>query len=577
MNWDGMGVFARDKRSAIRCNADEPQNREIVCNRSLFYGLLFILFFAIAVLIHLPGFDAPMLYDSDAFIQKSSHIYESRDLFEVIGIVPARPAFMMSLYANYLLTGFSPLWFRLFNAVVLAAAGMLVSLVSETVMGIPGVGPETDATERRAVGAFLGLVFVVHPLQSLVVLYIWQREAIMACMFYLAALAAYLAARLQLCRSTEWYACTGVFFLCGMLTKENVITLPLILVLAEVTLLQSRGPQLLRRAAIVACLAIPVCIAYVLIIHSLHGPHSAHPEGILNRLLSHYQGVGLSWVQVALTEGRVFLSYLGTIVFPFGWKVHLIEPMTYSLSLFDPPITALAFLGATGLMAIAVALGRRKPLWSFGILFFFIALVPESFLVPQYLYFGYRAILPMVGLLLIGCNTVTVVRWVQSRVSRRSVWVAGVIVFMVPCSCLAAITWSQAQRWSPMEFWRDAFYRLPPFSPRVEHIPVLDVLSGFAAQMSDPTVYRAHRTTYENVLRVSIRPDASPLSTPLLPPRNAYELNRNKRVARVAFTLGLTAISQGRRQEGIRLLEYALLHDSQNAAIRSALSESRRP
>lgn len=568
-------MFPRVERSAIRRSVDEPPDRGIVCNRALFYGLLFILFFAIAVLIHLPGFDAPMVYDSDAFIAKSSEIFESRDLFKVIGIVPARPAFMMSLYANYLFSGFSPLWFRLYNAAVLAAVGMLLALVSETVMGIPGVGPGTDATERRAVGAFLGLVFIVHPLQSLVVLYIWQREAIMACMFYLAALAAYLAGRVQLCRSTAWYACTGGFFLCGMLTKENVITLPLILVLAEVTLLQSQGRQLLRRAAIIACLAIPVCIAYVLIIHSLHGPHSAHPEGILNRLLSHYQGVGLSWVQVALTESRVFFSYLGMIVFPFVWKVHLIEPMTYSLSLFDPPITALAFLGAMGLVAIAVALARRNPLWSFGILFFFIVLIPESFLVPQYLYFGYRAILPMAGLLLIGCSTITVVRWVQSCIPQRSAWVAGAVVFVVPCSCLAAITWWQAQRWSPVEFWRDAFFRLPPFSQRVEHIPFLDVLSGFAAQMSDPTVYRAHRTTYENALQLSIRPDASPLSTPLLPPRNAYELNRNKRVARVAFTLGLTAISQGRKPEGIRLLEYALLHDSQNVAIRSALSESR--
>ena len=183
----------------------------------------------------------------------------------------------------------------------------------------------------------------------------------------------------------------------------------------------------------------------------------------------------------------------------------------------------------------------------------------------------------MAGLLLIGCSAITIVRWAQSRLSRRSVWVAGAIVFVVPCSCLATITWWQAQRWSPAEFWRDAFSSLPPFSARVEHIPFLDVLGGFAAQMSDPTVFRAHSTIYENALLVSIRPDESSLPTPLLPPRNAYELNRNKRVARVAFALGLTAISQGRRLEGIRLLHYALLHDSQNVAIRSALSETRRP
>ena len=145
---------------------------------------------------------------------------------------------------------------------------------------------------------------------------------------------------------------------------------------------------MIRRAAIVACLAIPVCIAYLLIIHGLHGPQSDHAEGIVSRLLSHYGGVGPSWAQVALTESRVFFSYLGMIVFPFVWPVHLIEPMTYSLSLFDPPITALTFLGALGLVATGIALFRKQPLWSFGILFFFITLIPESFLVPQYLYFG---------------------------------------------------------------------------------------------------------------------------------------------------------------------------------------------
>ena len=88
---------------------------------------------------------------------------------------------------------------------------------------------------------FLGILFTVHPLQSMVVLYAWQREAIMGCLFYYSALAAYVAVRSERIPLTAGYGATAVLFLAGMLSKENVATLPVAVMLAEMTLF-GRGP-----------------------------------------------------------------------------------------------------------------------------------------------------------------------------------------------------------------------------------------------------------------------------------------------------------------------------------------------
>ncbi len=213
------------------------------------FFLILPAFFAIAVALHYPGFHSPMVYDSVSFIQEYEYVFASHNLAAVIGIVPARPLLMGTLYLNYLFTGMDPYAFRLFNAFILACTSTVLMVLSILVLELPGLNLQGTRLEKRVVAVCIGLLFLVHPLQGLVVLYIWQREAIMACFFLFSALGVYVAGRSgKWIRPVPAYVATSLLFLAGILSKENVITLPVVLVSGGNSLVARRGraPFILR-------------------------------------------------------------------------------------------------------------------------------------------------------------------------------------------------------------------------------------------------------------------------------------------------------------------------------------------
>lgn len=71
--------------------------------------------------------------------------------------------------------------------------------------------------------------------------------------------------------------------------------------------------------------------------------------------------------------------------------------------------------GCYFLLTVAIYLLRKRPLSGFGLLFFLVNISPEYLLVPQYAFFGYRASLPMPGLLLIVADLVVMARQWAAR------------------------------------------------------------------------------------------------------------------------------------------------------------------
>ncbi len=447
----------------------------------------FLIFLLIGLAIHHAGFTSPMLYDSKAFIHDKAQFFARHDPSEVLRIVPVRPLFMMTLYANYLFAGMEPYYFRLVNVTILAAAGVMLTLLILLLLELPDTLPHVRHTAKRWISLLLGLFFVIHPLQTYVVLYIWQREAIMACFFYFAAMAAYVAVRQGRFRcNLPWYIATGFLCFAGLLSKENLATLPCVLLMAELILFRQGPYQIMRRAAVIAAVTLPPAALYAFLTTKLYGNGSVHPPGIVHRLIQYYSDSGLTPIQVMLTECRVFFSYLFTVVAPSPQNLDLLKAQTISKSLIDPPSTLPAVVGVIGLIAVAAWLSRRKPLMAFGILFFIITLSPESFLIPQYLFFGYRPILPMAGLLLVVAQGLAEV----SKVSRTNllgkrfkiVATSGVLALFMS---FAAVTWYEAETWNPSRFWERAFERLPPFSGKVELTPYVTVLTGYGRQLVD--------------------------------------------------------------------------------------------
>ena len=288
---------------------DENSNGQTETVRPLFsvfaLCLIFLAFFAVAFALQHKGFNSAMVYDGAALIYNNVDKFAERDPVKIIQLVPVRPLFMLSLYYNYVLTGMEPYYFRVVNIIFVAAGGLTLVLLCMIIFEIPGLRLPGTRLDKQGVSVFLGLLFVAHPLQTFVVLYEWQREASMAYLFYFMTLAVYLAARSGRFRHTiPAYIITAILFLVGLLSKENLATIPVVFGLAEVTLFRQNFRELVKRALIVALITLPPVLAYMLVTRYFHGSAGANTWEIVSRLADYYKFSGQTFLQVALTESR---------------------------------------------------------------------------------------------------------------------------------------------------------------------------------------------------------------------------------------------------------------------------------
>jgi protein O-mannosyl-transferase len=568
--------------------SERPSHVRHVCARSLGPVLLipgmFLAFFALAVGIHHDGFHSRMMYDSVGFIAENAPTFARHDIRGVMGIVPARPLFMVTLYLNYLWAGMDPYWFRVVNALILAAAGLVLTALSVLIFEMPSLRIPGTYREKRAVAFVLGLWFVVHPLQSLVVLYIWQREAILACFFLLSATTVYIAGRSgRLVPSSLGPVITSMLFLAGILCKENMIVLPAILLLAEWTLFQQDFKPLLVRAGIIALISVPPLVGSVWLIHSLHGPDATHMQGIWNRLEQYYHTAGLTLTEVILTECRVLFSYLFTIGVPFRSGVQLVAAETISRSLLNPPQTLAAVVGAAAFVTAGLALIRRMPVAAFGMLFFVVALLPESLLIPLYLFCGYRAVLPMAGILLVVGQFMLNAVAIPGRTGMKSA------IAIMLLTTLVLSTWTtikQARSWSPLQVWEQAYRNLPPFSENVEVTPYLDILGSYGMELSHAGRYDAAIHVLGQAASIESEPNAFKKTLALVNMGLVYQkkgdmasaIDRFAQAARCDpadpwphFQLGAALVEAGRTEEGLASLRKAVELNPRDAAARLSL------
>lgn len=442
----------------------QPEPRTGRGPSKIFVALLFAAFLLTALGLYHSGLDAQPYYDTKAHIQKKANLYGDGQWSDVIGIFPQRPLTMTSFYLNYRIWGMDFKYFRLVNVVILAATGVTITILIYLILGISQSDANGKVGVRACAGVLCGLFFIIHPVVTWGTLYVWQRAALLASFFYVSSLTVYLAVRCGAFRSRiAGYIFCLVLFECALLSKENSITLPVVLIVAEVTLFRSRWSDIFKRGSIYALVTI-ISVAGLSLLEHPHGSRDLG-EGIVHTVLLYYRQSGLTLKEVLLTQCRMFFFYLSLIVQPFPSRVQLMIPQTISASLTYPPSTVWAAAGIVALVPATVYLMRRRPCWAFGLLFFALGLLPEGLLAPQYAFFGYRAILPMVGLLIIAADLLVRLSGILARSGRvvRVLMLAPVILGGAFYFGLVAMeSYGQAQIWRDNElFWRDVLARFP--------------------------------------------------------------------------------------------------------------------
>ncbi len=441
-------------------------------------------FFALLFCLVAPGINGPMYLDS-GHIGANAHIFEQAGLAGVVEMFPQRPIPMASFFFNYCLGGMDPSSFRIVNLLLHSIAATLVVLLMRIVLELTDPAGGLGVADKYVLSLFMGVFFLIHPLQIFATLYIWQRMAILAYMFYLASLLCYLFVRMGYAATWSGYLLSCVFFLLALLSKENAVTLVLALLFFEACFFSKDWKSLAGRSVVLTAILL-VIVSLVSLLQHAHGM-SAFSSGLLATVKQYYKESGLSLGEVFLTQCRVILQYLSMVILPVPSSVHLVMPQVISSSLVSPPATLPAVTAIAGLILLGIRLLFVRPLIGMGILVFIVNMAPDSFLVPQFAFFGYRPLFGMVGVCFVAIDCLALVlHRVRNAVIGKYVRIGLIILGLGYAIFLGVVTREVASIWDNQSlFWKRAVEAFPSGKLRWEKGTASLILFDLGTRLKD--------------------------------------------------------------------------------------------
>jgi len=275
-----------------------------------------------------------------------------------------RPLLKLSYACNNSL-GFGPAGFHLLNIAIHAINSVLAFLLLTRLALRENVGSQERVDNRVQAVALLGaLLFALHPVQTEAVTYISGRSSSLAALFSMASILAWIDGR---ARGRTWLiGLSAALFAAGLLVKETSAVVPLALFLWESGNPQQAEPKLLSRIPWIHCLVLG--LAAVIAISSSTYRH-------LFNTSFQARGVGAN----LLTQVDAISYLLGQLVrfdrLNADPALKVVTTWTAALAIESGALLLLLILG--------VILVRRRPVVSFGILWFFLWLAPTNSFIPR--------------------------------------------------------------------------------------------------------------------------------------------------------------------------------------------------
>ena len=304
--------------------------------------------------------------------------------------------------------------------------------------------------------ALLTAVFwALNPVQTQGVTYIVQRMASLAAMFYVIAIYCYLKARISRVKSHQkmYFVFCLAGFLLALGSKENSITLPLSLFLLEIIFFQNMDNPKTKKIILSAAIVSFIFILSALIYFTLGDGSTLLNNGYSKR--------SFTLSQRLMTESRIAIFYISQLFYPNPLRLSIEHDIQISTSLFDPWTTFAAICLIIGLIGLALAGVKKRPVIGFAVLFFFLNHIIESSFLPLELVFEHRNYLP--SLFFFWPIAVGLIKLMESyRIKQPSTSriVGGFIVVLV--ILLAASTYIRNMAWvTEKTLWEDAMQKAP--------------------------------------------------------------------------------------------------------------------
>lgn len=404
------------------------------------------------------SFNGQFIFDDIGSIEHNPSIRRLWPIWPVLtqgayATIVGRPLLNLSLALNYAWSGFDVWSYHAVNLVVHLLAALALFGVTRRTLLLPTM-PGWVVRDATGIAMFTALVWTVHPLQTESVTYIVQRAESLVGVFYFWTI--YCVNRGALGRRPIlWYALAVVASFLGVVSKEVIVTVPVVVLLYDRIFLSQSFKEVFRRRWGLYCGLAASWGLLALLMRTTGGRDKT--AGF---------GYGMSPWDYALTQFGAIVGYLRLCVWPdpliLDYGTHVAKTIGEVL---PQAVCILCLLAVT-----VVALWNYPKLGFLGACFFLI-LAPTSTIIPlvtqpiaehrMYLPLAALAALAVIG---IWSATRALVRWSlgPEGVHHMLSWAAPSLLLAVAATLFGYETYLRNQDYdSTLAMWQDVVRKRP--------------------------------------------------------------------------------------------------------------------
>lgn len=533
-------------------------NRKLINHTTL----ALILIILISLIIYLNSQEASFHFDDKYTIVENPKIKRLGDLGSIISFNPSRPLLFMTFALNYHFGGLRTRGYHLVNIFLHILNGLLFFFIVTLSFKFFNSSGENFSIKSMRIALFSSLLFITHPVQTEAVTYIISRSSVLCTTFYLLSLLLFIRAwrkpresrRAGQGPSIFYFLFSIFFFLLAMTTKEIAATFPLIVLLYEYFFISGGDKKnffhRLRR---------------------YYWPLFLFPLGFfLFRFYFLEQGSGLPQARNIsshlLTETRVIINYFRLLLFPVNLNVDPEFPI--STSIFE--LSVILSLGTIILiLTVAFKVLSDNKIISFGILWFFITLLPTSSIIPlDDVMAEHRLYLPSLGFYLLVSTLIhQLTMFGSQRLYSKKIGeiIIAALVGIVLLFSLGVIVRNTVYK-DDYSLWNDTLKKSPRKARVINNfanalkdkgLPDQALIKYQEAIKYDPNYVLAQMNLGIAYLKKGMYDDAVRELSKAIALKSDY--------AQAYFNLGLARMNQGRYDEGLQAGRKAVEIEQHNA------------
>lgn len=372
--------------------------------------------------------DVPFVFDDYAYIKDNPFIRDFGNFFhrqaalktfaanphvitDTLNSFLTRPLSYLTFSINYHIHGVTIAGYHLVNIIIHTLNVITVYLLIRVTVRLfleknTFPADETIIQDSRKTAFITAALFAVHPLMTNSVTYVTQRMTSLVTLLYLASILLYAYHRdcRQRSKKNTLYILSIILCCAAMLAKESSFTLPLMILLYELFFL--RGSIKQRLIKLIPFWAAMTIVPYNVIM--LQYPEKSQVGGWLASSLNVVNFSHVSSWEYLLTQFRAVAFYLKLLLLPLRLSLEHDFRVSHSLGDTDVLLSLALHLSLIwyGCYLMRTSKNRGKHalvdgLAGFGIIWFYIALMVESSIIPMdVMAVEYRTYLPSFGLFL---------------------------------------------------------------------------------------------------------------------------------------------------------------------------------